>query len=108
MRGEKGIASRQAHQDIITIANKAGRANKGLRHTWPLLARDVLALLAGLRRAVMLDYASNLSPSSLNAAIWEMQQRITPSGKLQAVAQAFPSIVHALCTCNHVPCTSGC
>ena len=67
-------------QRLVQLAERAGKANQGLRATWPLLARDVLALLAGLRRAVMLDYAAKLDPAALADAVRGMQAAALPKG----------------------------
>ena len=74
------MSQQQMCQSLVSIAQKAGQSNRGLRVTWPLLARDVLALLGGLRRAVMLDYAPCLCAHRLAAAVQEMQVAVSPAG----------------------------
>ena len=66
---------------MVALARGAGRGIKGLRGTWPLLARDLLALLGGLRRAVMLDYAPRLAPSALGALVTRVRHAVAPAGE---------------------------
>ena len=74
------MGTREMIWRVIGLAQEAGRVNKGLRNTWPLLARDVIALLGGLRRAVMLDYAHGLLPMALADVVLRMRQLLPPAG----------------------------
>lgn len=74
------MSSTEACQRLCRAAQEAGRRNKGLRATWPLLARDMLALLGGLRRAAMLDYAHCLSLQGLATAVQQMLLAVAPAG----------------------------
>ena len=68
-------------QRLCGAAREAGRRSRGLRGTWPLLARDVLALLGGLRRAAMLDYAPCLPLPALASTVRQMLLAVAPAGK---------------------------
>lgn len=70
-------------QRIVQCIQQASKSSRGLRQTWPLLARDVIALLAGLRQAVMLDYAAKLDPAALQAMIRDVQRCVLPAGALR-------------------------
>ena len=53
---------------IVGAVRAAARAERPLRRVWALLSRDLLALLSGVRPAVMLDYVS-VSPSTIQALL---------------------------------------
>ncbi|KAK9814822.1 hypothetical protein WJX72_012047 [[Myrmecia] bisecta] len=86
---EVGAGADQAEVAVAVIrcVKSASRQIKGrLGKTWPLLARDLLALLSGLRRAIMVDYAP-VAGVALCQLVEQICKVDTVTGKHLAVAE---------------------
>ena len=76
------LGSSELPGQVVALVRGKLRAAPALRTKWALLARDLLALLTGLRTGVMLDYAA-MQPAVLLELVGAVAQ-LAATGALRA------------------------
>jgi hypothetical protein len=91
-----------------TGSQASSKGVRALRSCQLQLATDIIALLAGAREALMLDYAPGLTLGAAQQLVRRLNQVLAPDDKARGGAEVQPTgeqghLLHVLCSLNH-PC----
>ena len=67
-------------QRVVHLVRTFSQPHRALARAWRQLCWDLLALLAGLKPAIMLDYCFNLQPATLQQLLAQLCDAMTPGG----------------------------
>lgn len=67
---------------VVDAVRRAAAGCPALRRVWALLSRDLLALLTGLRPAVMLDYITGAPEQALCSVVRDVTSLSETAGAL--------------------------
>lgn len=81
-------------QRIVHLVRTFSQPHRALVRAWRPLCWDLLALLAGLKPAIMLDYCFNLRPATLQQLLAQLQEAIAPGGPLAGLTAPGHYLCH--------------